>query len=205
MNYELFMGEALAEARTALARGERPVAAVAVVDEAMVARAHDRVQESNDPTAHAVVVALRETARKLGKDRLAERHDLRHARAVLDVRRRAARRATSRRSSTPSRTPSTAPPARSSSSPSILRSAQRVKIVSGIRRDEAEELFAAGRPTARSGLSVGRHLAGAFGILSRGEVSEWLMVPLSKSGVRKHRGFESRPLRQRLIAGPADR
>jgi hypothetical protein len=35
-----------------------------------------------------------------------------------------------------------------------------------------------------------------FGILSRGEVSEWLMVPLSKSGVRKHRGFESRPLRQ---------
>src|SRR6476661_3524620 len=29
-----------------------------------------------------------------------------------------------------------------------------------------------------------------------GEVSEWLMVPLSKSGVRKHRGFESRPLRQ---------
>src|SRR3989337_2255592 len=35
----------------------------------------------------------------------------------------------------------------------------------------------------------------SFGILSRGEVSEWLMVPLSKSGVRKHRGFESRPLR----------
>ena len=65
------MGEALAEARNALARGERPIAAVAVVDEAMVARAHDRVQESNDPTAHAVVVALRETARKLGKDRLA--------------------------------------------------------------------------------------------------------------------------------------
>ena len=36
-----------------------------------------------------------------------------------------------------------------------------------------------------------------FGILSRGEVSEWLMVPLSKSGVRKHRGFESRPLRHK--------
>ena len=71
MNYELFMGEALAEARNALALGERPIAAVAVIDEAMVARAHDRVQESNDPTAHAVVVALREAARKLGKDRLA--------------------------------------------------------------------------------------------------------------------------------------
>ena len=38
----------------------------------MVARAHDRVQETNDPTAHAVVVALRETARKLGAVRLAD-------------------------------------------------------------------------------------------------------------------------------------
>ncbi|MEA2547358.1 MAG: tRNA(adenine34) deaminase, partial [Chloroflexota bacterium] len=66
MNYELFMGEALAEARNAIAQGERPNAAVAVVGEAMVARAHDRVIESNDPTAHAVVVALREAARKLG-------------------------------------------------------------------------------------------------------------------------------------------
>ena len=66
------MGEALAEARLALARGERPIAAVAVVQDAMVARAHDRVQESNDPTAHAVIVALREAARKLGAARLAE-------------------------------------------------------------------------------------------------------------------------------------
>jgi tRNA(adenine34) deaminase len=72
VNYELYMGEALAEAQLALARGERPSAAVAVVDEAMVARAHDRVQESNDPTAHAVVVALREAARKLGTGRLGE-------------------------------------------------------------------------------------------------------------------------------------
>lgn len=72
MNYELFMDEALEEAKLALARGERPVAAVAVVDEAMVARASDRVRETNDPTAHAVIVALRETARKLGSARLAD-------------------------------------------------------------------------------------------------------------------------------------
>ena len=45
---------------------------MAVVDEAMVARAHDRVQETNDPTAHAVIVALREAARKLGSTRLAD-------------------------------------------------------------------------------------------------------------------------------------
>src|SRR6478736_4200212 len=60
MNYELFMGEALAEAQLALSRGERPDAAVAVV------------HETNDPTAHAVVVALREAARKLGTARLAD-------------------------------------------------------------------------------------------------------------------------------------
>jgi len=72
MNYELFMGEALAEAQLAASRGERPIAAVAVVDEAMVARAHDRVEESNDPTAHAVIVALREAAKRLGRARLAD-------------------------------------------------------------------------------------------------------------------------------------
>ena len=66
------MGEALAEAELAIERGERPIAAVAVVDEAMVARAHDRVEETNDPTAHAVVVALREAARRLGRVRLAD-------------------------------------------------------------------------------------------------------------------------------------
>ena len=72
MNYELYMGEALAEARTAVARGERPHAAVAVLDEAMVARAHDRVHDTDDPTAHAVILALREAARRVGRDRLRE-------------------------------------------------------------------------------------------------------------------------------------
>jgi len=71
MNYELFMAEALAESRLGLEQGEKPGAAVAVLDEAMVARAHDQVRASADPTAHAVVVALREAARKLGADRLA--------------------------------------------------------------------------------------------------------------------------------------
>ena len=72
MNYELFMGEALAEAQIALDQGKAPIGAVAVVNDAMVARTHDRVQETNDPTAHAVVVALREAARKLGRNRLAD-------------------------------------------------------------------------------------------------------------------------------------
>src|SRR5450755_1715855 len=72
MNYELFMGEALAEAGFALEAGERPVAAVAVVNDAMVARARDRVRETKDPTAHAVVIALREAARRLGPEALAD-------------------------------------------------------------------------------------------------------------------------------------
>src|SRR5689334_16143009 len=116
MNYELFMGEALAEARVALAQGERPIAAVAVVNDAMVARAHDRVQESNDPTAHAVVVALREAARKLGSRVLPRQRSSRPwNRAPCALGRSS--RATSRPSSSPVPTRSTAPPGPSSSSP----------------------------------------------------------------------------------------
>ncbi len=66
------MGEALAEARVAVEQGEPPCAAVAVVDEAMVARSRDRVRETGDPTAHAVMGAIREAARRLGRDRLAD-------------------------------------------------------------------------------------------------------------------------------------
>jgi tRNA(adenine34) deaminase len=65
MNYELFMGEALAEARQAGTRGAPAVGAIAVMGEAMVARGSSRVSQANDPTAHAVVVALREASRKL--------------------------------------------------------------------------------------------------------------------------------------------
>ena len=36
----------------------------------MVARAHDRVRETDDPTAHAVIVALREAARSSARERL---------------------------------------------------------------------------------------------------------------------------------------
>jgi tRNA(adenine34) deaminase len=72
MNYELFMGEALAEARQAAARGAPAVGAIAVMNDAMVARGANRVGDSNDPTAHAVIGALREAARKLGTPRLSE-------------------------------------------------------------------------------------------------------------------------------------
>lgn len=65
MNYELFMSAALAEARAAARRGERPDGAVAVMNEAMVASGQEEVITSGDPTAHAVVVTIREAARRL--------------------------------------------------------------------------------------------------------------------------------------------
>jgi len=141
MNYELFMGEALAEARSAMERGERPNAAVAVVDEAMVVRAHDRVQETNDPTAHAVVTVLRETARKLGATRLADATIFTTQEpcpmcvgALLE-------------SDVEALVFALANP-HNGAAGSVIQLAQhpqlprRIKVVSGIRRDEAEALFA---------------------------------------------------------------
>jgi tRNA(adenine34) deaminase len=148
MNYELFMGEALAEARNALALGERPIAAVAVIDEAMVARAHDRVQESNDPTAHAVVVALREAARKLGKDRLASA-------TIFSTLEPCAMCVGAMLESDVETLVFAVPNTHDGAAGTVLQLAQhpdlrrRVKIVSGIRREEAEELFAAAGSIAR--------------------------------------------------------
>jgi tRNA(adenine34) deaminase len=72
LNYELFMAEAIAEARRGAEEGEVPVGAVAVLDDAMIARDHDRMQLEADPTAHAVLLTLQATARKLGTRRLSE-------------------------------------------------------------------------------------------------------------------------------------
>jgi len=71
MNYELYMRAALAEAATAAREGERANGAVAVMDEAMVAHGRESVNETGDPTAHAVMIALREAATRLGRRSLA--------------------------------------------------------------------------------------------------------------------------------------
>jgi len=140
MNYELFMGEALAEAGLASARGERPIAAVAVVDEAMVARAHDRVEATNDPTAHAVVVALREAARRLGRIRLADA-------TIFTTLEPCAMCVGALLESDVDALVYAVPNDRDGAAGTVLQLAQhpglarRIKIVSGIRRDEAEALF----------------------------------------------------------------
>ena len=72
MNYELYMAEAIAEARRGAEVGERAVGSVAVLDDAMIARDHDRSQLDGDPTAHAVLLTIRAAARKLGTRRLSD-------------------------------------------------------------------------------------------------------------------------------------
>jgi tRNA(adenine34) deaminase len=72
MNYELYMAEAIAEARRGAEEGEAPVGAVAVIDDAMIARDHQRAALGEDPTAHAVLLTVQAAARKLGTRRLAE-------------------------------------------------------------------------------------------------------------------------------------
>lgn len=72
MNYELYMAEAIAEARRGGEEGEEPIGAVAVLDDAMIARDHDRSQMQEDPTAHAVLRVIQATAQKLGARRLSE-------------------------------------------------------------------------------------------------------------------------------------
>jgi tRNA(adenine34) deaminase len=71
MNYELYMRAALAEAAQARRAGERANGAVAVLDEAMVAHGREAVTNTGDPTAHAVMIALREAATGLGRQSLA--------------------------------------------------------------------------------------------------------------------------------------
>nr|WP_242823322.1 tRNA adenosine(34) deaminase TadA [Thermaerobacter subterraneus] len=64
------MAEALAEARRALALGEVPVGAVAVYQDAIIARGHNLRERLGDPTAHAEILVLREAAARLGGWRL---------------------------------------------------------------------------------------------------------------------------------------
>ena len=65
-----FMAIALEEARRAMDDGEVPVGAVMVYGGEVIARAHNRREGFQDPTAHAEMLVLREAARKLGRWRL---------------------------------------------------------------------------------------------------------------------------------------
>ena len=142
VNYELYMGEALEEARAAIARGERAHAAVAVLDEAMVARGHDRVLETDDPTAHAVIVALREAARRVGSARLRDVTIFTTMEPCsMCVGALLASDVEELVYAMPNRLEGAAGTCvQLADNPALAR---RLKVVSGIRRDEVEELYAA--------------------------------------------------------------
>ncbi len=140
MNYELFMGEALAEGRVALGAGERPGAAVAVLDEAMVGRAHDQVRALGDPTAHAILAVLRDAARRLGPERLGEL-------TIFTTLEPCAMCSGALLACEVDEVVYAAPDGDAGAVASVLQrpGARGPRVVSGIRRDEAEDLLAAGR------------------------------------------------------------
>ena len=69
---EKFMCEALAEARAAAAVGEVPIGAVVVRAGEIVARAHNRRELDQNPSAHAEFAALCSAAQTLGRWRLSD-------------------------------------------------------------------------------------------------------------------------------------
>ena len=140
VNYELFMAEAIAEARRGAEAGEEPIGSVAVIDDAMIARDHDRSMRSEDPTAHAVLLTLQAAARKLGPRRLAEAtifttHEP-CAMCVGALARVARPRARVRHSRSRAR----APPAASSSWRATRRLPHQLSVISGVRESEARRL-----------------------------------------------------------------
>jgi tRNA(adenine34) deaminase len=60
------MQEALREAEIAYSHQEVPIGAVVVYQNKIIARAHNRKEELQDPTAHAEILALQQASRYLG-------------------------------------------------------------------------------------------------------------------------------------------
>ena len=76
MVFRSHMDHALAEARTAGARGEVPVGAVVISPAGeIVAAAGNRTRELSDPSAHAEMLAIRDACARTGSERLPG-HDL---------------------------------------------------------------------------------------------------------------------------------
>ena len=68
------MAEALKEAALAAEMGEVPIGAVIVRGDEIIAAAHNLVETSKDPTAHAEMLAIRQAAARLGGWRLTGCH-----------------------------------------------------------------------------------------------------------------------------------
>ena len=65
-----FLGEAIALARTNVQKGGRPFGAVIVRNGEIIARGVNEILSTNDPTAHAELMAIRSASQKLGSPHL---------------------------------------------------------------------------------------------------------------------------------------
>ena len=70
VSHEQAMQAALEQARLASEKGDVPVGAVVVHNGVIIASRHNEREATNDPTAHAEVLALRDAAQHLGRWRL---------------------------------------------------------------------------------------------------------------------------------------
>ena len=70
VSHEQAMQVALEQARLAAVHGDVPVGAVVVHNGVIIAARHNEREATNDPTAHAEVLALRDAAQHLGRWRL---------------------------------------------------------------------------------------------------------------------------------------
>ena len=70
MNDEKFMKFALLEAKKAKEINEIPVGAVIVLDGQIIHRGHNQSISKDDPTSHAEINTIRNTAKKIGNYRL---------------------------------------------------------------------------------------------------------------------------------------
>lgn len=70
MTHQDWMRLALEEAQKAFRLGEVPIGAVVVLENEVIAAAHNEKELRNDPTAHAEVLAIRRAAERLGTWRL---------------------------------------------------------------------------------------------------------------------------------------
>jgi len=70
--HDLYMKQALEEARKAFDEEEVPVGAVIVYRDKIIGRAHNQIKTLKDPTAHAEMIAITQAAAYLKNERLNE-------------------------------------------------------------------------------------------------------------------------------------
>src|SRR5437870_1894747 len=71
-NDEIFMKEAIRQAKMAAEEDEVPIGAVIVYERKIIAKAHNQIETLKDPTAHAEMIAITQAANTLSSKWLQE-------------------------------------------------------------------------------------------------------------------------------------